>query len=162
MRPLGAAIATLIAVFAALPGTTVRAQTPFPDIAPCHWAAEAVTRIAGQPQVERAQARNSTYLAENAVHQVFEGLRCDSPEWSRSFLANAPADWPAALPDGPVVVQIDDVRLDGDRGVLTLSLRATLAGREVSRSGEIELTFQDGAWLVVYGSLAALDLPLFP
>ncbi|MEX2543295.1 MAG: hypothetical protein WD314_15930 [Trueperaceae bacterium] len=162
MRPFTAAIAMLIAVFATWPGTTVRAQTPFPDIAPCHWAAEAVTRIAGQPQVKPAQARNSTYLAENALHQVFEGLRCYSPEWSRSFLADAPADWPTVVPNGPVVVQIDGVRLDGDRGVLSLNLRATLAGREVSRSGEIELTFQNGAWLVAYDSLAALDLPLFP
>lgn len=162
MRPANSVALTLLAAFVVWPATGALAQTPFVDIAPCHWAAEAVGKIAGQPQVEPAQARNSVYLAENSVRQVFEGLRCETPDWSLAFLADAPDDWPQVVPEGPVAVQAHDVRIDGNRGVVTVSLRAAWAGRELDRSGEVDVVFRDGKWLVEYASLAALDLPFFP
>jgi hypothetical protein len=139
----------------------VQAQTPFPDIPPCHWAAEAVTEIAGKPEVETAQARSSAYLAENAVRQVFEGLRCESPEWSRAFMTGAPSNWaPQGL--GGFALQVDDVRLMGDRGVVAAQVQATVNGRSLERSGNVDIAFAEGRWRVLYGSLAALDLPIFP
>lgn len=138
------------------------AQTPFPDIAPCHWAAEAVTEIAGTPEVETNQARNSVYLAGNAVQQVFEGLRCGTPEWSQAFLDGEPDTWPADFGAVEFSLQLGEVRLSDNTGTASVDLSLTAQGESVDRSGQVDLTFDAGRWRVSYASLAQLDLPLFP
>lgn len=138
------------------------AQTPFPDIAPCHWAAEAVTEIAGTPEVETNQARNSVYLAGNAVQQVLEGLRCGTPEWSQAFLDGEPESWPADLGNVEFSLQLGEIQLSDSTGTAQVELTLTAQGESVNRSGQVDLTFDEGRWRVSYGSLAQLDLPLFP
>jgi hypothetical protein len=143
-------------------GSFAPAQTPFPDIAPCHWAAEAVSEIAGTPRVEIEQARNSVYLAENAVRQVLEGLRCGTSEWSRAFLAGEPEAWPGEVGKVSFALQVGGVRLESGTGTARVQLSLTIDGRTVERSGQVELVFREGTWRVTYPSLARLELPLFP
>ncbi len=156
IRMLHVSIAALV-----LAGTAL-ASSPFADVSPCHWATESIAEIAGQPDVDAAAARQSTYLAENAVRQVFEGLVCDDLAWSASFLVDVPPDvGPNAELEGFV---LRDVRtsLAGARGTVAFTVDAVVDGQSVTRSGVAELVFADGGWSVRYPSLAALGLPLFP
>ena len=151
-----------IALLAALLSSGA-AQTPFPDVAPCHWAADAVGEIAGEPDVSVEQAMASHYLAENSIHQVFEGLVCDSPEWSRAFIANEPAEWPSGVDLESFRLSLERLDLMGDTAsaIVTVSVAAE-DGRNLERSGQLELRFVDTQWLVEYRSLSTLGLPLFP
>lgn len=137
-------------------------RTPFPDVAPCHWAAAAVARIAGEPEVDPARARASLRLAENALRQVFEGLRCDDLAWSARFLSGVPSGvGPRARLESYALRDVA-TRLDGDRGEIAFTLVARLDGAELRRAGRAELEFDGRGWRVRYDSLAALDTPLFP
>jgi hypothetical protein len=138
------------------------AQSPFVDVSPCHWATEAVNKISGTPQVDVEQARASTYLAENALRQVFEGLRCGNAVWSAKFISDTSED---ALPLAGVTsfnLQPLGTDLGGERGSLRFSLTATIDGEAFSRQGTVDLVFLEQRWQVTYPSLVALDLPVFP
>lgn len=138
------------------------AQGPFPDVPPCHWAADSVARLADPVEPEVRQARGSRYLAANAPRQVLEGLRCGEPEWSLRFLVNAPADWqPRAQVEG-FSLRVQELRLQGDRGRAHVRVQLTVDGESTVRSGPIALDFVDGVWKVEYATLAELDLPLLP
>lgn len=135
-------------------------RSPFVDIPPCHWAADAVGRIAGEPEV--TQARTSNLLAENSVQQVFEGLKCNNLEWSAYFLRGVPT---GTVPQGNLTsFGLSNVvsSLSGDTGTVTFDLTAQISGQTYTRSAGVDLTFEEGRWLVDYGDLAALDLPVFP
>ena len=150
------------AVLVLVPLAPALAQTPFPDIAPCHWAADAVSEIAGTPEVETNQARTSTYLARNAVQQVFEGLRCGTPDWSRAFLTGEPQSWPQELGTVDFSLQVSEVQLGQDTGTARVALALTADGQRVERTGQVDLVFDEGIWRVAYDSLSRLDLPTFP
>lgn len=152
----------VLPVAVALLVSSAAAQPTFPDVPPCHWAADAVGRIAGDNEVEAAQARSSRYLAANAVRQVFEGLRCQTPEWSEAFLLDAPDSWPPERAVYEFTLSVGEVQLDGDRGSAQIELTAPANDGWGQRTGELELHFVDGGWKVSYPSLAALGLPLFP
>lgn len=154
------AVAIIVLILGSL--APVTAQTPFPDIAPCHWAADAVSEIAGMPEVEIERARTSVYLAQNAVQQVFEGLRCGTPEWSQAFLTGEPATWPEELGTVDFSLQVSNVQLAQDTGTAQVNLSLISDGQSVDRSGQVDLVFDEGLWRVAYGSLAQLDLPIFP
>ena len=149
-------------LLASIGSSLALAQGPFVDVSPCHWATPAVNRIAGTPQVDEAQARTSSYLAENSLVQVFEGLRCGDLAWSVSFMVGTPA---GTVPSGVLssfeLVQLA-TRLEGDSGTVSFQLNAVIDGAPVERSGSAELVFLEKRWRVDYGSLASLDLPLFP
>ena len=139
------------------------AQTPFPDVAPCHWAAEAVGEIAGEPEVSVEQAMGSRYLAENSIRQVFEGLMCQSPEWSQEFIANEPSAWPTGTDLENFQLTVDRLDLMGDTASALVTINVAVEdGQQLERSGELELRFVDTQWLVEYRSLSTLGLPLFP
>ncbi len=134
--------------------------TPFVDVPPCHWAADAVGRIAGEPQVTEAQT--STYLVENAVQQVFEGLRCGNLTWSAYFLNDVPA---GTAPQGTLEsFSLSNVgsSISGDNASVSFTVMAVVDGQTYTREGEANLLFTDGRWAVDYSSLAALGLPILP
>jgi hypothetical protein len=151
----------LLVLAAALLAPSARAQGPFPDIPPCHWAAEAVTEIAGKPDVALEQARSSVYLAENAVRQVFEGLRCGSPEWSRAFLSGEPDGWTRLMATVDFQLNVGGVQLSGDHGTANVQVTLIVNGNRTLGSGPVSLLFTDGSWTVDYDSLSALRLPIF-
>lgn len=151
----------LIAPLVPLAGIAL-AQSPFVDVSPCHWATEAVAGISGQPQVDEAQARASTYLAENALRQVFEGLKCGELGWSAKFMSGTPQ---GTVPVGSLTgfdLSSSAVDLSGDEGTVSFALAATIDGEQFTRDGSAALVFSDGRWQVRYASLAALGLPIFP
>lgn len=134
---------------------------PFVDVPPCHWARGAVEAIARPDPSLRPQP--SALLAENALRQVFEGLKCNDPGWSERFLQNPSAAF------GRSGVRLDgfslenlQTRLAGHQAALRFTLLAVLDGSPVRRSGEARLVFGEEGWRVVYASLVTLNLPLFP
>ena len=137
-----------------------QSPTPFVDVPPCHWAADAVGRIAGEPQVTGAQT--SIYLVENAVQQVFEGLKCGNLEWSAYFLTDVPA---GTTPRGALEsFALSDVgsSISGTNASVSFTVTAVVDGQTYTREGEANLLFADGRWAVGYSSLAALGLPVLP
>ena len=137
-----------------------QSPTPFVDVPPCHWSADAVGRIAGEPQVTEAQT--STYLVENAVQQVFEGLKCGNLEWSAYFLNGVPA---GTTPRGALEsFALSNVgsSINGANASVSFTVTAVVDGQSYTREGEANLLFTDGRWAVDYGSLAALGLPVLP
>jgi hypothetical protein len=151
----------LFALSASLWISSARAQAPFPDIPPCHWAAEAVTEIAGKPDIDAEQARSSRYLAENAVRQVFEGLRCGSGEWSRAFVSGEPEAWPPGMATVDFRLNVGDLQLTGGRGTANVQVDLIVNGNTTRGSGQVDLLFTEGIWTVDYDSLSGLRLPLF-
>lgn len=150
-----------VVAFAFLGGAAT-AQSAFVDVSPCHWAAAAVASIAGEPEVDEAQARASVYLAENAVRQVFEGLACGTLEWSSRFLVDIPAGaGPEAALDSFALRDLA-TSIGGDGASVDFVVDAVIDGESVSRAGRADLVFEASGWRVRYPSLAALELPLFP
>jgi hypothetical protein len=137
-------------------------RTPFVDVPPCHWAAPAIAEISGRLEVSPEQARGSNYLAENALRQVFEGLRCGDLEWSANFMTGTPS---GTTPTGTLTgFELRNVvsAISDTNATVTFELTAVIDGATLERSGSAELVFQDERWLVSYSSLTALDLSVFP
>ena len=143
-------------------GLSFAQGSPFVDVAPCHWATEAIQGIAGQPEVSEAQALGSNYLAENSLVQVFEGLKCGDLNWSAYFMSGVPS---GTAPQGTLTgFSLDGVSssLAGPNGTVTFSLSANIDGQTYTREGSAALSYDEGRWRVAYPSLAALELPVFP
>lgn len=146
--------------------TLAQAQTqagtsPFVDVPPCHWARAAVEAIARPDPNIRLQP--TALLAENALRQVFEGLKCSDPVWSERFLQNPSAAFgraPARL--NAFELEALQTQFAGNRATLRFNLTAVLDGSPVRRSGEARLIFGEQGWRVEYDSLVTLNLPLFP
>ncbi|RDI95567.1 hypothetical protein DV704_06710 [Meiothermus sp. QL-1] len=140
----------------AQPGTS-----PFVDVPPCHWAREAIEAIARPDPNARPQP--SALLAENALRQVFEGLRCNDPLWSQRFLQDpSPAFGRAEARLRGFELNVRETRIAGERATLRFDLTAVLAEGSLRRSGTAQLVFTPAGWRVVYSSLVDLGLPLFP
>ncbi len=140
---------------------TQAGTSPFVDVPPCHWARAAIEAIARPDPNARPQP--SALLAENALRQVFEGLKCNDPAWSERFLQNpAPGFGRTGVNLSSFELSSIQTRLTGNQATLRFSLLAVLDGNPVRRSGEAQLVFGGQGWRVVYASLAALNLPVFP
>ncbi len=119
---------------------------------------EAISRP--EPTV-RPQA--SALLAENALRQIFEGLRCNDPVWSERFLQNPPPGF------GRTEVTLShfelsgvQTQLGGNQATIRFGLSAVLDGINLRRNGTVRLTFGEQGWKVDYSGLATLNLPVFP
>jgi len=135
--------------------------SPFIDVPPCHWAREAIEAIARPDPNARPQP--SALLAENALRQVFEGLKCNDPVWSERFLQNpAPGFGRTGIALNSFELSGVQTRLAGNQATLRFNLVAVLDGRPVRRSGEAQLVFAEQGWRVLYSSLVNLNLPVFP
>jgi hypothetical protein len=136
-------------------------RSPFVDVPPCHWARAAIEAIARPDPNARQQP--SALLAENALRQVFEGLKCNDPVWSERFLENpAPGFGRTGTALSSFELSGVQARLSGNQATLRFYLVAVLDGSPVRRSGEARLVFAEQGWRVVYTSLVSLNLPVFP
>jgi len=135
--------------------------SPFVDVPPCHWARAAIEAIARPDPNARPQP--SALLAQNALRQVFEGLRCNDPVWSERFLDNpSPAFGRAEVRLSGFELEFLQTQLRDRQATLRFSLLAVLDGNPVRRSGEAQLVFAEQGWKVSYASLLNLNLPIFP
>ncbi len=136
-------------------------SSPFVDVPPCHWASVAIKEIARPDPSMRPQP--TALLAENALRQVFEGLRCKDPVWSERFLQNpAPGFGRSGIALSSFELSGIQTRLAGNQATLRFSLVAVLDGSPVRRSGVAQLVYAEQGWKVDYASLANLNLPVFP
>ena len=138
-------------------------QTPtftFVDVPPCHWAAGAVGRLASVETSARPE--RSALLAVNAVQQVFEGLKCGDTAWSARFIEGASGGFAAALKIGNFELQNVQTQISGNNATVRFSLVVNLGDQTVRRNGAAQLVFGAEGWKVGYGSLVALNLPVFP
>ncbi|WP_051195664.1 S-layer homology domain-containing protein [Meiothermus rufus] len=121
----------------------------FVDVPPCHWAAEAVRVLAarGLFQGYPATARE---LAENALRQVFEGLRCGETSWSLEFLEGAPPSFGAAPRIDGFELRGLQTRLSGDRGTIAFEVVVSQEGVVYTRRGTARLVFVQQGWKVLY------------
>ncbi|HEU4740513.1 MAG TPA: hypothetical protein VFS50_02815 [Meiothermus sp.] len=97
----------------------------------------------------------------NSFRQVLEGLKCQDPQWSRSFLQNPPAAFGSTALTG-FDLTTRDVQIRGDTATLRFTPTVRSGSGSLSRSGQVSLTFVDGRWRVNYADLARLNLPIFP
>lgn len=140
-----------------LPAGTSR----FVDVPPCHWARAAVEAISRPDPNQRPQA--SVLLAENALRQVFEGLKCNDPTWSERFLQNpAPGFGRSEVSLGSFELGGLQTQVSGNQATIRFQLTALLNGTALQRSGAARLFFAEQGWKVDYASLATLNLPVFP
>ncbi|GIW35617.1 hypothetical protein [Meiothermus sp.] len=138
------------------PGTS-----PFVDVPPCHWARAALETIARPEPNLRPQP--TALLAENALRQVFEGLKCNDPVWSERFLHN-PAPGFGQSEVGLRGFELSGLQtvVSGNQATIRFRLSALLHDTALERSGSVRLLFTELGWKVDYASLATLNLPLFP
>ena len=139
----------------------------FADVPPCHWAAKAVAKVAklglfvGFPP-------DPAYLSVNALRQVFEGLRCGNPAWSRRFLTDAPKAFGsgsgATLTGFTLKPTITS--LNASTAELSFHLSAVVdqggTRHRLEREGTVRVNDTKAGWQVPYAELAALQLPFLP
>lgn len=155
----GAAAAATAAAAAGAPA--------FSDVPPCHWAARAVAKTAGDG-IFVGFPPDPAYDSVNALRQVFEGLRCGAPAWSLRFLTGAsgafPADAAPALASFTLDTSIEAV--SAGEAELAFELTAVVdrngTRRTLTRQGTVTATRTGAGWQVAYADLAGLDLPFFP
>jgi hypothetical protein len=145
-------------------GTQSTAQTAFVDVPSCHWATEAINQISGETSVTPAQNAST---AANALRQVFEGMKCADPNWTLQFIQNAPESLRALIASDPLKgFSLPSVtgNVSGNTAKVNFKLNITLKnGLSVARTGNAQLvTDKKTGWKVVYSSLSALNLPIFP
>lgn len=135
--------------------------SPFIDVPPCHWARAAVEAIARPDSNLRPQP--TALLAENALRQVFEGLKCNDPVWSERFL-QSPAPGFGQSEVGLKGFELSGLQtvVSGNQATVRFRLSALLNGTSLERSGTVRLLFTEVGWKVDYASLATLNLSLFP
>ncbi len=161
------AFVVFAAVSLGLLSAPTRADTIFVDVPSCHWATEAINNTTGTEKI--VPARNAS-LAQNAVQQVFEGLRCGDPKWALKFINGAPIALEGIV--SSKTLRSFDLRVNA----------VTINGTSASATANLEVRYQQGAqlitakrtatmrlrandatgWQVEYASLAGLNLPIFP
>lgn len=151
----------LLGSLALAQGQPQSGASPFVDVPPCHWARAAVEAISRPEPTVRPQA--SVVLAENALRQVFEGLKCNDPVWSERFLQNPTPGF------GRSEANLSNFELSGlqtqvvgNQATIRFRLTVVLDGSIVRRSGTAQLMFVEQGWKVDYSSLATLNLSVFP
>jgi hypothetical protein len=161
---VGLALALLLASASVAQHTT---EPHFADVPPCHWAAEAVNRLAGMG-IFVGFPPEPAYLSVNALRQVFEGLRCADPAWSLRFLEGAPMGFgePPAPRLAGFELASELLMLTPEQAriafTVTLVLDEPDLRRIETRHGEA-LARSDGVgWRISYASLAGLEPTLFP
>jgi hypothetical protein len=143
---------------------SVRAQSTFVDVPPCHWAAQAIDQISGTDQVQPA---SNAPLAVNALEQVFAGLRCENVNWAVRFVAGAPDTFAQGGTVKGYTLNALETRVQGAQATVRYRLSVTLdrAGTSTTstRTGTVQLQADPGTgWRVAYASLKAMNLPIFP
>jgi hypothetical protein len=145
-------------------GRQTTAQTAFVDVPSCHWATEAINQISGETSVVPAQNAST---AANAFRQVFEGMKCADPNWTLRFIQNAPESLRAVIASDPLKgfsLPNMTTTVSSNTAKVNFKLNVTLKnGLSVARTGNAQLVAdQKTGWKVVYSSLSALNLPVFP
>jgi hypothetical protein len=161
--------ALAVSVGLAVAAVALAQQAPepaFADVPPCHWAAEAVNRLADKG-IFIGFPPEPAYLSVNALRQVFEGLRCQDPSWSLRFLAGAPVGFgqPPAPRLAGFELAAELLELAADRARIAFAVTLVLddaSGRRIeTRQGEA-VALRDGlGWRVAYESLEGLEPALF-
>jgi hypothetical protein len=161
------AFVVIAAVSLGLLSAPTRADTIFVDVPSCHWATEAINVTAGTEKIIPAR---TAALAQNAVQQVFEGMRCGDPKWTLKFINGAPGTLEGIV--SSKAVRSFDLKLGA----------TTISGTNATATATLEVRYQQGAqlvtakrtatmrlrandatgWQVEYASLASLNLPIFP
>jgi hypothetical protein len=161
--------ALVLSVALVLTGAASAQQTPepaFADVPPCHWAAEAVNRLADKG-IFIGFPPEPAYLSVNALRQVFEGLRCQDPSWSLRFLSGAPV----GFGEGPVMLagfalEAELLELSAEWASIAFTVTLTMeeaAIRRVEVREGTAVALRDGeGWRIVYEGLARLEPALFP
>jgi hypothetical protein len=157
-------IAGLVSSALFLTIATVRAQSTFVDVPPCHWAAEAIDQVSGMDQV---QPTSTAPLAVNALEQVFAGLRCENVNWAVRFVAGAPDTFAQGGTLKGYTLNALETRVQGAQATVRYRLVVTLdrsgTTSTSTRTGTVQLQADPGTgWRVMYASLKAMNLPIFP
>ncbi|MBO1435754.1 hypothetical protein [Meiothermus sp. CFH 77666] len=151
----------LLGSLALAQGQPPAGTSPFLDVPPCHWARAAVEAISRPDPNQRPQA--SALLAENALRQVFEGLKCNDPAWSERFLQNpTPSFGRSEASLRNFELSGVQTQVSGNQATIRFRLTAVLNGTTLQRSSTARLFFAEQGWKVDYASLATLNLPVFP
>jgi hypothetical protein len=161
------AFIVLAAVSLGLLSAPTRADTIFVDVPSCHWATEAINVTAG---TERIIPARTAALAQNAVQQVFEGMRCGDPKWALKFISGAPAALEAVVSSKALrsfTLKPGATTLNGTNATTTATLEVQYQqGTQLvtaKRTATMRLRANDATgWQVEYASLASLNLPIFP
>ncbi len=145
-------------------GTQITAQTAFVDVPSCHWAVEAINQISGETSVTPAQNAST---AANAFRQVFEGVKCADPNWTLRFIQNAPDSLRALIASDPLKsfgLPVVSATVSSNVANVKFKLTVTLKnGLSVTKTGNAQLVAdQKAGWKVIYSSLSALNIPIFP
>jgi hypothetical protein len=143
---------------------TVRAQSTFVDVPPCHWAAQAIEQVSG---TDRAQPQSTAPLAVNALEQVFAGLQCENLNWAVRFVVGAPDTFAQGGTVKGYTLNALETRVQGAQATVRYRLSVTLdrsgTNSTVTRTGTVQLQADPGTgWRVMYASLKAMNLPIFP
>jgi hypothetical protein len=162
------AFVVLAAISLGLLSAPTRADTIFVDVPSCHWATEAINVTAGGAE-KIVPARNAA-LAQNAVQQVFEGLRCGDPKWALKFVIGAPSALEGIVSSKALrsfALKLGAVTINGLNATTTANLEVRYQqGAQlisVKRTAIMRLRANDATgWQVEYASLVGLNLPIFP
>jgi hypothetical protein len=152
-----------LVVFGSL-GTRSTAQTAFVDVPSCHWATEAINQISGETAVTPVQNAST---AVNAFRQVFEGVKCADANWTLRFIQDAPEALRALISSDPLKgFSLPNVRAVVSSNTANVNFKLSVVlknGLNVARTGSVKLVAdKQSGWKVVYSSLSALNLPIFP
>jgi hypothetical protein len=144
--------------------TQSTAQTAFVDVPSCHWATEAINQISGETSVTPVQNAST---ATNAFRQVFEGMKCADPNWTLRFIQNAPDSLRALISSDPLKgFSLPSVSATVSSNTASVKFKLTVTlknGSSVTKTGNAQLIADKQAgWKVVYSSLSALNIPIFP
>jgi hypothetical protein len=148
-------IVGLVSSAMALTIASGRAQNTFVDVPPCHWAAQAIDQVSGLDQ------------AVNALEQVFAGLRCENVNWAVRFVAGAPETFAQGGTLKGYTLNALETRVQGAQASVRYRLSVTLdrsgTTSTSTRTGTVQLQADPGTgWRVMYASLKAMNLPIFP
>lgn len=154
-------------------GTGARAQSTFVDVAPWHWAFDAVQQGASLGIFAGYPTNDLEHVA-NAVTQVYEAFaHAGHPAaqgWAERFLINTPAGWPEPLRRSRLArftLGELGVRVAGDQAVATFVAAATVrvnGGTSTIRSPMQLRVLKDdaGHWRIDYTTLTAGQPQVFP
>jgi hypothetical protein len=155
-------VSSLLAFASLNPQST--AQTAFVDVPSCHWAVDAINQISGETPVTPVQNAGT---AANAFKQVFEGVKCADPNWTLRFIQDAPESLRALISSDPLKgFSLPNVNATVSSNTANVKFKLSVVlknGLSIARTGSVKLVAdKQTAWKVVYSSLSALNLPIFP